>query len=185
MNANETQLCAHSQRMTEEFPVTRKLSKCECCGQKAVMFAKLNWRAIYHSAGTLISTAIGLLMLIGGHGHFTHKQISFFTHHSFCSRCFWRIRIKKSLGELIGYFSFVLLLLSGGLVVGMGAFGVVIFMNRPASQEIWRFTLIIGGGIVGVVAGILLTLKSPYWVVPPALHPIALKPFQLHTVSKL
>jgi hypothetical protein len=185
MTRKELELSTHARRMAEEFPVSRKLGRCECCGKENIVPVKLEWRAVYHTSDTLLSTGIGLLLALGGHGLVKHKQLSFLTYHAFCSECFARIRLKKFVGEIVNHANFVLLLVSGSILGGVTIFGLFVLTNHPTSSETWRLIIAIGSSTTAIIAWLFLALKFPDWVVPPALHPIAPRPFQLRTVMKL
>jgi hypothetical protein len=182
----EVLLSYHAQRMMEIFPPGRIVAQCECCNQRATeKLVSFQWRGIYHTAGTSISVAVGMLMAMGGgHGFMSYRQLKFVTSHGLCKPCYRRTLLKKFLADLVDKICFVFLLLSAAWTGGMLVFGVVVLASKPNTLEILTAVLYPCVGLIGLVVGFIVADRARVWGVPKRLGFIAKRPFQLLQVGK-
>ena len=182
----ETILKYHAQRMAELFPPDRKIAECECCKRRSseLRIAFL-WRGIFHTAGTVVGTLIGIVAAMGGHGILPHRRIDFTTTHGLCDGCFKQIRLQKMLGELAEKLCFIFIVLSAIVFAMVLVMTPVLLLSRPTSREITIMAVGLGGGLICLIVELLAANKVVRWYIPNSLQYISKQPFQLLGFKKL
>src|SRR5215212_2540857 len=95
---SEESLNGHALRMEKEFACPDCTGPCENCGRPAGGAGiDLRWSAVHHSKARFIDSFVRIVAAVGiGHGMLFQREIEFITHHSFCSRCSFRLRVKRA-----------------------------------------------------------------------------------------
>jgi hypothetical protein len=176
----------HAQRMVELFPPDRKIAECECCNRRsAELRVAFLWRGIFHTAGTVIGTIIGIAAVLGGHGILPSRRIDFTTTHGLCDGCFKQMRFQKMLGELGEKLCFIFIVLSAIVFAMVLVMTPVLLLSRPTSREIAVMVVGLGGGLICLIGGLLAANKVVRWYIPKSLKFISKQPFQLLGFKKL
>lgn len=176
----------HAQRMAEFFPPDRKVADCECCNRRsAELRIAFLWRGIFHTAGTVVGTIIGIAAALGGHGILPYRRIDFTTTHGLCGDCFKQISRQKMSGELAEKLCFILVFLSAVVFVPVLMMTPVLLSSRPTSREITVMVVGLGGGLICLIGGLLGADKAVRWYIPKSLKFISKQPFRVLGFKKL
>jgi hypothetical protein len=178
-------LAYHARRMSEIFSADRKVTDCESCNRRsAETGAAFLWRGIYHTAGTVVGTIIGIATAMGGHGILPHRRIDFVTTHGFCSECFRKIRRQRVLAAIGEKFCFIVTIISVIVFVPVLVFTPVFLYPKPTLPAVEIIITGLGGGLIGLVGGLSGADKVVGWCVPKSLKFISKRPFRLIGVQK-
>jgi len=147
----------YAQCMAQMFPTDTILAECEGCHRRSSEFrVALLWRGIYHTAGTVVGTVIGILAVMGGHGILPHRRIDFTTTHGLCGDCFKQIRRRKMLGELAEKLCFVFILLGAIFFPIVLVMTPVLLFSGITAREFTVIVAGLGGGLICLAGGLLV-----------------------------
>ena len=178
-------LAYHARRMSEILSADRRVTDCECCNRcSAETRAAFLWCGIYHTAGTVVGTIIGIATAMGGHGMLPHRRIDFATTHGFCNDCFRKLRRRRVLAALGEKFCFILTIISVIVFVPLLVFTPVFLYPKPTLRAVEIIVAGLGSGLVGLVGGLLGADKVVGWCVPNSLKFISKPPFRLIGIQK-
>jgi hypothetical protein len=182
----ETLLSRYAQYISGIFPADRKVSGCECCRRHSdELTVQFHWRGIYHTAGTFLTTVVGILAAMGGHGILAHRHIDFTTTHGLCNRCYRQIRIRKVVGQALEKLCFALIIVSIIILVPVLVFAPFMLSSGATRREVAVVAIGLGGGAAGLMAGWLGADRIVRWCVPGPLKLISKRPFQLNGVNRI
>jgi hypothetical protein len=182
---SEESLNAHALRMEKEFAFPDCTGPCESCGRPAGGAGiDLRWSAVHHSRARLIDSFVGIIAAVGiGHGMLFHREIEFITHHSFCSGCSFRLRVKRGFAELLEKFSFAVLLIGILLFVVGLIFVPFVLFKHPGKRELLISAVQLIGGLAATFLGWWGATAPRRRCVPMVPKTIPRKPFILKSVS--
>ncbi len=173
----------HASQMQQEFSSAERGSVCEaCCDVEGGLRTELHWEAIYHSGATLLSSLVGGMALLGGHGWTAYKKMEFATHHRFCRGCQLKIRVKRHLAELAQHVCFAILLVGVLAFVSSIIFSFFVLRNHPSGRDVLVSVSTFASGIIATLVGWFGASSSRRAAVPKTLRRIARNPFALKDV---
>jgi hypothetical protein len=178
------ELMRHASHMQQEFSLPERRNICEAYGQLNNGFAtELYWEGVFHSAKTALSSVVGGLALVAGHGWTHCKKIHFVTRHRFCRTCQYKIRIKRNLAEFAQFLGFATLVLGAVAFVSAVIYFLSVLPNQPSLRVILLSISSFAGGLMAMFVGWYCANCSRRWPVPKALWRIARTPFVLTGVN--
>lgn len=175
----------HAECMAKLFPPNKVLNECECCQRhSAEMRATFEWRGVYLTAGTAITSIIGTVMTIALMHHVFHfllpsKHIDFSTTHSFCNGCFTQIKKRKLAGKLVKQLCLTLIVLAAMILASAVVFAVLFLFPQPTKEMTAYATIGLFCGLICLVAGLVAEDRIVRWCLPGTMRPISKPPFEL------
>ena len=185
------EMLQHAQRMTELFPPNKTVNECECCQRNlAKSRAVFEWRGIYHTAGTNITSTIGVAVAIVLMHHVFHfllpsKQVNFSTTHRFCDDCFAQIKRRKLASKFVKQFCLTLIVLAAIIFASVVVFAVLFVFPQPTKEMIAYVAIGLCCGLVCLVAGLVAEDRIVRWCLPETIRFISKPPFELIKFQKI
>jgi len=174
-----TLLRSYADFLQRRFSPDRCTEACTCCGARGDQVRKFTWRAIFHTRSNIISTAIGLLLAMGGHGWTKCSYMAATTYHTFCSRCGFKVWLRQAASEIVDKLCFVLLLCGGGIIGGFGVFAFVLMFSNPNAREIMRLGAGLFLGSIAIWLGIIGKKAARRLPMPKQIQNFIQSPFDL------
>jgi len=173
-------LALHADFASREFSAPCLASACEGCGQhQSESTVSFSWKGIFGTAGTVVSTLVGLLVALGGHGFTVHQVIEFQTHHALCRGCHRRARWMRHVGEWMEHLTFLLLLIGFSLSLFTAIVAAIHIGGRMSPREVTLILVGLAGSSSALASAWFLGKHAPACGVPRQLKFIAKRPFRL------
>ena len=187
----ESVLNYYAQRMAELFPPNKNTNECESCHQHSVKLQSVfEWRGIYHTAETAITSTVGIAVAMTVSHHLFHflmpsKHINFSTTHGLCGNCFEQMKRRKLFASFVKQLCLVLIAIAAMIFASVIVFTIVFLVPKPTENAIVYAAIGFSGGFLFLAVGLLGADRIVRWCLPKSLKFISKPPFRLVGFHKL